>query len=469
MEQQPPPSTPKLDSLTPRQIVEELDRYVIGQKDAKRMVAIALRSRWRRQQLSPELREEIVPKNIIMIGPTGVGKTEVSRRVSKLANAPFIKVEASKFTEVGYVGRDVESLIRDLTDISINQVKTAHLETVQHKAEEMAEERVLDILLPRSPSTSNIKPGEEDEASDTSSNKKPDPQESTREKLRTQLKEGKLDNRMVEIEIKERGGLPVGIISNIGGMEDMEHNLREMLGGMMPGRKKDRRMKITEALKFLEHEEAQKLIDMEEVTKEAISRTEQSGIVFLDEIDKIAGKEKHQGPDISREGVQRDLLPIVEGCTVNTKHGLVKTDHILFIAAGAFHASKPSDLIPELQGRFPIRVELEPLTKEDLIRILTEPKNALIKQYQALLGTEGISLEFTPDGIDEIAATAVEVNDRTENIGARRLFTIVERLLEEVSFEAQDLPEKKVTINAQYVKDHLQNIVKDQDLSRFIL
>ena len=469
MEQQAPPSTPKLDSLTPRQIVEELDRYVIGQKDAKRMVAIALRSRWRRQQLSPELREEIVPKNIIMIGPTGVGKTEVSRRVSKLADAPFIKVEASKFTEVGYVGRDVESLIRDLTDISINQVKTAYLETVKHKAEEMAEDRVLDILLPRSPSTSNIEPGEEDEASDTSSKKKPDPQESTRAKLRTQLQEGKLDNRMVEIEIKERGGLPVGIISNMGGMEDMEHNLREMLGGMMPGRKKDRRMKISEALKFLENEEAQKLIDMEEVTKEAISRTEQSGIVFLDEIDKIAGKEKHQGPDISREGVQRDLLPIVEGCTVNTKHGLVKTDHILFIAAGAFHVAKPSDLIPELQGRFPIRVELEPLTKEDLIRILTEPKNALIKQYQALLGTEGISLEFTPDGIDEIAATAVEVNDRTENIGARRLFTIVERLLENVSFQAQDLHEKDVTINAQYVKDQLQNIVKDQDLSRFIL
>jgi ATP-dependent HslUV protease ATP-binding subunit HslU len=469
MEQQQPPSTPKLDSLTPRQIVEELDRYVIGQKDAKRMVAIALRSRWRRQQLSPELREEIVPKNIIMIGPTGVGKTEVSRRVSKLADAPFIKVEASKFTEVGYVGRDVESLIRDLTDISINQVKTAYLETVKHKAEEMAEERVLDILLPRAPSTSNIEPGEEDEASDTAANKKPDAQESTRAKLRAQLKEGKLDNRMVEIETKERGGLPVGIISNIGGMEDMEHNLREMLGGMMPGRKKERRMKIAEALKFLEHEEAQKLIDMDEVTKEAISRTEQSGIVFLDEIDKIAGKEKHQGPDISREGVQRDLLPIVEGCTVNTKHGLVKTDHILFIAAGAFHVAKPSDLIPELQGRFPIRVELEPLTKEDLIRILTEPKNALIKQYQALLGTEGISLEFTPDGIDEIAATAVEVNDRTENIGARRLFTIVERLLENVSFQAQDLHEKDVTINARYVKDQLQNIVKDQDLSRFIL
>jgi ATP-dependent HslUV protease ATP-binding subunit HslU len=469
MEQQPTPSTPKLDSMTPRQIVEELDRYVIGQKDAKRMVAIALRSRWRRQQLSPELREEIVPKNIIMIGPTGVGKTEVSRRVSKLADAPFIKVEASKFTEVGYVGRDVESVIRDLTDISINQVKTAYLETVQHKAEEMAEERVLDILLPPSPSMSTNEPSQEDEASETPATKKSDSQESTRTKLRKQLQEGKLDNRMVEIEVKERGGLPVGIISNIGGMEDMEHNLREMLGGMMPGKKKDRRMKISEALKFLAHEEAQKLIDMEEVTKEAISRTEQSGMVFLDEIDKIAGKEKHQGPDISREGVQRDLLPIVEGSTVNTKHGLVKTDHILFIAAGAFHVAKPSDLIPELQGRFPIRVELEPLTKDDLIRILTEPKNALIKQYHALLETEGINLDFTPDGIEEIAATAVEVNDRTENIGARRLFTVVERLLEDVSFQAQDLPEKHVTINAQYVKDHLQNIVKDQDLSRFIL
>jgi len=471
MEQQPSPPTPKLDSMTPRQIVEELDRYVIGQKDAKRMVAIALRSRWRRQQLSPELREEIVPKNIIMIGPTGVGKTEVSRRVSKLADAPFIKVEASKFTEVGYVGRDVESIIRDLTDISINQVKTAYLETVQQKADEMAKERVLDILLPPSPSASTVELSEEndEEASDMTSPKKHDPQESTRTKLRKQLEDGKLDNRMVEIETKERGGLPVGIISNIGGMEDMENNLREMLGGMMPGKKKDRRMKISEALKFLAHEEAQKLIDMEEVTKEAINRTEQSGIVFLDEIDKIAGKEKHQGPDISREGVQRDLLPIVEGCTVNTKHGLVKTDHILFIAAGAFHVAKPSDLIPELQGRFPIRVELEPLTKEDLIRILTEPKNALIKQYQALMGTEGITLEFTPDGIEEIAATAVEVNDRTENIGARRLFTIVERLLENVSFQAQDLPEKEVTINAQYVKDQLQNIVKDQDLSRFIL
>ncbi len=458
-----------LDSLTPRQIVAELDRYVIGQRDAKRMVAIALRNRWRRQQLSPEIAEEIVPKNIIMIGPTGVGKTEISRRVSKLADAPFIKIEASKFTEVGYVGRDVESIIRDLTDLSINMVKTAYLEKVQKKADEMAEERVLDMLLP--PSPSRLSRETQDPMDDSESSHPPETpqQDSTRSKLRVQLREGKLNDRMVEIEIKERGGLPVGIISNIGGMEDMENNLREMLGGLMPGKKKNRRMKISEALKYLSQEEAQKLIDMDEVTKEAITRTEQSGMVFLDEIDKIAGKEKHQGPDISREGVQRDLLPIVEGSTVNTKHGPVKTDHILFIAAGAFHVAKPSDLIPELQGRFPIRVELEALTKDDLIRILTEPKNALIKQYHALLETEGISLEFTPDGIEEIAVTAVEVNDRTENIGARRLFTIVERLLEEVSFEAQDLQDKKVVINAQYVQDHLKDIVKDQDLSRFIL
>ncbi|MGP0593242.1 ATP-dependent protease ATPase subunit HslU [Nitrospira sp. T9] len=467
MEQEISPTPKNLHSLTPRQIVEELDRYVIGQQDAKRMVAIALRNRWRRQQLSPELRDEIVPKNIIMIGPTGVGKTEISRRVSKLADAPFIKVEASKFTEVGYVGRDVESLIRDLTDLSINMVKTAYLEKVQKKAEDMAEERVLDMLLPPSPSGPSFETTEESAAAPTQH--KQDQQDSTRSKLRLQLREGKLDNRMVEIEIKERGGLPVGIISNIGGMEDLEHNLRDMLGGMMPGKKKNRRMKVSEALKFMAQEEAQKLIDMEEVTKEAITRTEQSGIVFLDEIDKIAGREKHTGPDISREGVQRDLLPIVEGSTVNTKHGPVKTDHILFIAAGAFHVAKPSDLIPELQGRFPIRVELEPLTKDDLIRILTEPKNALVKQYHALLSTEGIALEFSKDGIEEIAATAVQVNDRTENIGARRLFTIVERLLEDVSFEAQDLQEKEVVINAQYVRDHLQSIVKDEDLSRYIL
>lgn len=457
----------KLDTMTPRQIVDVLDRYVIGQRDAKRMVAIALRNRWRRQQLNPELREEIFPKNIIMIGPTGVGKTEISRRVSKLADAPFIKVEASKFTEVGYVGRDVESIIRDLTELSVNMVKSAYLEKVQKKAEEMAEERILDLLLPPPPAPS-FEHKDSGIDSEPSEKKSIDTHESTRAKLRIQLQEGKLDNRLVELEVKERG-LPVGIISNIGGMEDLENNLRDMLGGMMPGKKKNRRMKVSEALKFLSQEEGQKLIDMDEVTKEAITRTEQSGIVFLDEVDKIAGKEKHMGPDISREGVQRDLLPIVEGSTVNTKHGPVRTDHILFIAAGAFHVAKPSDLIPELQGRFPIRVELEPLTKEDLIRILTEPRNALIKQYQALLGTEGISLEFTQDGIEEIASTAVQVNDRTENIGARRLFTIVERLLEDISFEAQDLPDKKVIIHAQYVQDHLHDIVKDQDLSRFIL
>ena len=456
-----------LDSMTPRQIVEELDRYVIGQKDAKRMVAIALRNRWRRQQLSPELREEIFPKNIVMIGPTGVGKTEISRRLAKLADAPFIKVEASKFTEVGYVGRDVESIIRDLTELSVNMVKSTYLEKVQRKADEMAEERVLDLLLPQPLGM----PGSIEETQDEENTPAPEPnkpKDATRSKLRQKLRDGKLDDRPVEIEVKERG-LPVGIISNVGGMEDLENNLREMLGGLMPGKKKNRRMKVSEALKYLAHEEAQKLIDMDEVTKEAITRTEQSGIVFLDEIDKIAGREKSMGPDVSREGVQRDLLPIVEGSTVNTKHGPVRTDHILFVAAGAFHVAKPSDLIPELQGRFPIRVELEPLTKEDLIRILTEPQNALVKQYQALLETEGISLDFTPDGLEEIAATAVQVNDRTENIGARRLFTIVERLLEEVSFAAQELADKKVVVNAAYVSAHLQDIVKDQDLSRFIL
>ena len=455
-----------LDGMTPRQIVEELDRYVIGQKDAKRMVAIALRNRWRRQQLSPELREEIFPKNIVMIGPTGVGKTEISRRLAKLADAPFIKIEASKFTEVGYVGRDVESIIRDLTELSVNMVKTKYLEQVQQKADEMAEERILDLLLPPRPIQETMQ--EPHDGENAQASEKKEHQDTTRSKLRLKLREGKLDNRYVEIEVKERG-LPVGIISNVGGMEDLENNLREMLGGLLPGKKKNRRMKVSEAMKFLAHEEAQKLIDMDEVTKEAITRTEQSGIVFLDEIDKIAGREKSMGPDVSREGVQRDLLPIVEGSTVNTKHGPVRTDHILFVAAGAFHVAKPSDLIPELQGRFPIRVELEPLTKEDLIRILTEPQNALVKQYQALLATEDISLEFTPDGLEEIAATAVQVNDRTENIGARRLFTIVERLLEEVSFEAQELADKKVVVNAAYVSEHLRDIVKDQDLSRFIL
>ncbi len=450
----------KLDSLAPREIVEVLDRYVIGQRDAKRMVAIALRNRWRRQQLSPELREEIFPKNIVMIGPTGVGKTEISRRLAKLADAPFIKVEASKFTEVGYVGRDVESIIRDLTEQSVNLVKSSSLQRVERKAEDMAEDRVLDLLLP--PSASRTAEGQEDGPG------QPAAGDSTRQKLRKQLREGRLDDRTVEIEIKERG-LPVGIISNVGGMEELENHLRDMLGGLMPGKKKDRVMKIPDALKYFVQEEAQKLIDMDEVTRDAIERVEQSGIVFLDEIDKIAGREKHAGPDVSREGVQRDLLPIVEGATVNTKYGPVKTDHILFIAAGAFHVAKPTDLIPELQGRFPIRVELEALTRGDLVRILTEPRNALVKQYQALMETEGITLDFTREGIDAIAAIAVEVNDRTENIGARRLFTIVERLLEEVSFEAQELQEKKVVIDAPYVNEHLKEIVKDQDLSRYIL
>lgn len=451
--------------LSPREIVEVLDRYVIGQRDAKRMVAIALRNRWRRQQLSPELRDEIFPKNIIMIGPTGVGKTEISRRLAKLADAPFIKVEASKFTEVGYVGRDVESIIRDLTEQSVTLVKGASLKRVERKAEDLAEDRVLDLLLP--PSQPRAAGGDGRDA-DAAANPSGKPGDGTRQKLRKQLREGRLDARTVEIEVKERS-LPVGIISNVGGMEELENSLREMLGGLISGKKKNRVMKIPDAVKYFTQEEAQKLIDVDEVTRDAIERVEQSGIVFLDEVDKIAGREKNVGPDVSREGVQRDLLPIVEGSTINTKYGPVKTDHVLFIAAGAFHVAKPADLIPELQGRFPIRVELEPLTQDDLVRILTEPRNALVKQYQALLDTEGVTLDFTREGIETIAAVAVEVNEQTENIGARRLFTIVERLLEEVSFEAQELKEKTVVIDAAYVKDHLKDIVKDQDLSRYIL
>ena len=450
--------------LSPREIVEVLDRYVIGQRDAKRMVAIALRNRWRRQQLSPELRDEIFPKNIIMIGPTGVGKTEISRRLAKLADAPFIKIEASKFTEVGYVGRDVESIIRDLTEQSVTMVKGASLKRVECKAEDLAEDRVLDLLLP----PSQPRTGFDGQNADAAANPSGKPGDGTRQKLRKQLREGRLDARTVEIEVKERS-LPVGIISNVGGMEELENSLREMLGGLISGKKKNRVMKIPDAVKYFTQEEAQKLIDVDEVTRDAIERVEQSGIVFLDEVDKIAGREKSMGPDVSREGVQRDLLPIVEGSTINTKYGPVKTDHVLFIAAGAFHVAKPADLIPELQGRFPIRVELEPLTQDDLVRILTEPRNALVKQYQALLDTEGITLDFTREGIETIAAIAVEVNEQTENIGARRLFTIVERLLEEVSFEAQELKEKNVVIDATYVKDHLKDIVKDQDLSRYIL
>ncbi len=462
------PQPPSLDSFTPRQIVEELDRYVIGQRNAKRMVAIALRTRWRRQRLPAPLRDEVMPKNIIMIGPTGVGKTEISRRLAKLAQAPFIKVEASKFTEVGYVGRDCESMVRDLVEQAVNMVKTEYAERVQKKAAAQAEERLLDLLVP--PPPPKAPPGVFDQASFEG---QPQPvnesYEATRSKFRLLLREGKLDERSVELEVKDKAALPIGVISNVGGMEQIQDQLQEMLGGMFPGKKKRRTVKVPEALELLVQEEAQKLIDMEAVVKEAVAKTEQNGIIFLDEIDKIAGREGTMGPDVSREGVQRDLLPIVEGSTITTKYGPVKTDHVLFIAAGAFHVAKPSDLIPELQGRFPIRVELEPLTKDDFIRILTEPQNALLKQYTALLETEGVTLDFTREGIEEIAATAVQVNERSENIGARRLFTIMERLLEEISFEAPELTEKKLTIDARAVKDRLKDIVKDQDLSRYIL
>jgi ATP-dependent HslUV protease ATP-binding subunit HslU len=445
------------DTLTPRQIVEELDKYVIGQHKAKRAVAIALRNRWRRQRLSEELRDEVMPKNIIMIGPTGVGKTEIARRLARLVQAPFLKIEASKFTEVGYVGRDVDSIIRDLTEIGINMVKNEMSEQVQERAAALAEERLLDLLLP----PLRTSPG-----FDQPSTEQQEHHKNTREKLRQQLRDGKLDDRMVEIEQKEKV-MPFGIISNVG-MEEIEMNLKEMLGGLLPEKTKRRKAKVPDALRLLVQEEAAKLIDMDKVTKEALQRVEQSGIVFLDEIDKIAGRETY-GPDVSREGVQRDLLPIVEGSTVTTKYGPVKTDHILFIAAGAFHVSKPSDLIPELQGRFPIRVELDSLGKTEFIRILTEPQNALIKQQVALLATEGISLAFSRDSIEEIADIAAQVNERTENIGARRLYTIMERLLDEISFDA---PEKKgatIAIDAVYVRERMMDIVKSEDLSRYIL
>jgi ATP-dependent HslUV protease ATP-binding subunit HslU len=445
------------NSLTPRQVVEELDKYVIGQNKAKRAVAIALRNRWRRQRLTEDLRDEVMPKNIIMIGPTGVGKTEIARRLAKLVQAPFLKIEASKFTEVGYVGRDVESIIRDLTEIGINMVKSEMAEQVQEKAAAMAEERLLDLLLPP-PRTS---PGLE-----TPSIEQEEQHTSTREKLRQQFREGKLDDRMVELEQKEKV-MPFGIISNIG-MEEIEMNLKEMLGGLLPEKTKRRKVKVTDALRLLVQEEAAKLIDMDKVIKEAIQRIEESGIVFLDEIDKIAGRESH-GPDVSREGVQRDLLPIVEGSTITTKYGPVKTDHILFVAAGAFHVSKPSDLIPELQGRFPIRVELDSLGKAEFIKILTEPKNALIKQQIALLATEEVSITFSADSIEEIADIAAKVNERTENIGARRLHTVMERLLDEISFDAPEKQGSKVAIDADYVQKRLADVLKSEDLSRYIL
>ncbi len=445
-----------MDTLTPRKIVEELDKYIVGQHNAKKAVAVALRNRWRRQRLSPDIRDEVFPKNIIMIGPTGVGKTEIARRLSRLANAPFLKIEASKFTEVGYVGRDVESMIRDLTEISVNMVRTEHLERIREKAKHLAEERVLDLLLP----ARGLRSTEVDE-------QEREKNRETRERLREQLREGKLDSRSLDVEVKEKT-MPFGVISNVG-LEDLEINLKSMLGNLLPEKAKRRKVKIPEALIILEEEEANRLIDMDKITREAVERVEQSGIVFLDEIDKVASKGSGMGPDVSREGVQRDLLPIVEGSTVTTKYGPVKTEHILFVAAGAFHTAKPSDLIPELQGRFPIRVELDALGKEDFIRILTEPHNALVKQYTALLATEDVAIEFDAEAVDEIAEIAALVNEKTENIGARRLQTVLEKLLEDISFEAPEKQGTQLRVDSAYVKDKLGEIVKDEDLSRYIL
>jgi len=461
------------NGLTPREIVEKLDRHIIGQADAKRAVAIALRNRWRRQNVSEELADEISPKNIIMIGPTGVGKTEIARRLAKLDNSPFLKVEASKFTEVGYVGRDVESMIRDLVELSVNMVKSEEQDNVQARAAEIAEERLLDLLLPARPSEKKVNDMLTNREESVENIQIADEQirktDATREKLRQLLKDGKLDSRIVELEVTEARSGPMIEIFSAAGMEDMGLNLKDMLGGAFPQKKKKRTVKVPEALEILAEEEAQKLIDMDKVTRTALDRVEQSGIIFLDEIDKIVGSDSPHGPDVSREGVQRDLLPIVEGSNVNTRYGMVKTDHILFIAAGAFSASKPSDLIPELQGRFPIRVELDSLGKDEFVRILTEPKNALVKQYIEMMATEGISLSFTDDAIATIAEVATQVNDKTENIGARRLYTIMETLLDDISFEAPEMKEKRITINANYVDEKLDEIVEDEDLSRFIL
>ena len=451
-----------MDNLTPKKIVEELDKYIIGQNSAKKAVAIALRNRWRRQLLSDELKDEILPKNILMIGPTGVGKTEIARRLARLAQAPFIKVEASKFTEVGYVGRDVESMIRDLTGLALNMVKTEQMEKVQEKARNMAEEKILDLLLPARAQRKVTVP----EHAETTEEQAPSYEE-TRAKLKSQLREGKLDSRYIDLEVREKV-VPFGVISNLGS-DELEINLKEMLGNFLPDKPKRKKVKVPEALRIIQQEEAGKLIDMEKVTREAIERTEQNGIIFIDEIDKIASKGSAQGPDVSREGVQRDMLPIVEGSTVATKHGPVKTDHILFIAAGAFSVAKPSDLIPELQGRFPIRAELEALGKEEFLRILQEPQNALTKQYIALIETEGIHITFSDNAIEAIAETAAVVNEKTENIGARRLHTILEKLLEDISFDAPDMENGDLAIDKSYVQDKLSAIVKDEDLSRYIL
>jgi ATP-dependent HslUV protease ATP-binding subunit HslU len=450
---------PVVEALTPRQIVAELDKYVVGQHRAKRAVAIALRNRGRRQKLPPELAEEVAPKNILMIGPTGVGKTEIARRLARLAQSPFIKVEASKFTEVGYVGRDVESMVRDLVELAIDMVREERLEDVRPKARQNAEERLLDLLLP---------PATHVDVVDPAAAGLRDPAQHTRERLREQLRAGRLDHRSVEIDVRDQSFPSFEIISG-SSVEEIGINLKEMMPGMFQGRTRKRKLKVPEALEQLAQEEEQKLIDMESVSRTAVQRVEQSGIIFVDEIDKIAGREGGQGPDVSREGVQRDILPIVEGTTVNTKYGMVRTDHILFIAAGAFHVSKPSDLIPELQGRFPIRVELESLGRDDFVRILTEPKNALVKQYVALLDTEGITLTFTDDAIEHIATLAMQVNEKTENIGARRLHTVMEKLLDEISFEGPDLPDKSVTIDNAYVRRMLDDVVGNEDLSRYIL
>jgi ATP-dependent HslUV protease ATP-binding subunit HslU len=453
--------------LTPPEIVKELDKYIVGQNDAKRSVAIALRNRWRRQEVPEHLRDEIAPKNIIMIGPTGVGKTEIARRLASLANSPFLKVEASKFTEVGYVGRDVESMIRDLCELAVNMVRGEEQGQVMAKAAEIAEEKTLDILLPSK--KDHEFPAEPDlNTADQSDQAEVQTALGTREKLRRLLRQGKFDDRYIDLEVSDKNYPMIEIFSSAG-LEEMDINLREMLGNVMPRRTKRRKVKVPEALEILTQEEAQRLIDMDKVIKSATERVEHSGIIFLDEIDKIASRESTKGPDVSREGVQRDLLPIVEGSTVNTKYGMVRTDHILFIASGAFHASKPADLIPELQGRFPIRVELDSLGEHEFIRILKEPENALTLQYEALMATEGIDLVFQEDAIEEVAHIAHEVNSRTENIGARRLHTVMERLLDEVSFNAHELKGQQIIITREYVQEKLQEIVKDEDLSRYIL
>ena len=452
------------DALTPRQIVAELDKYVVGQTRAKRAVAVALRNRMRRQKLPPELAEEVAPKNILMIGPTGVGKTEIARRLARLAQSPFIKVEASKFTEVGYVGRDVESMVRDLVGLAVDMVREQRLVEVREKARDNAEERLLDLLLPPPPAAPRPAP-----PADTP----PDPDAAararrTREKLRQQLRAGRLDSRAVDLEVRERSFPSFEVITG-SSIEEIDVNVKEMLPNIFQGRPRKRRMKMQEALRHLTQEEEQKLVDMESVSRSAVERVEQAGIIFIDEIDKIAGREGVQGPDVSREGVQRDILPIVEGTTVNTKHGMVRTDHILFIAAGAFHMAKPSDLIPELQGRFPIRVELEALGTDEFVRILTEPKGALVTQYTALLATEGLDLTFERKAVRRIAELATQVNERTENIGARRLHTVMEKLLDEVSFDAPDMAERQVAIDGAYVDRMLVDIVKNEDLSRYVL